>query len=68
LKGALDKILSPSVPPPFNANGTIEADGTFEDMSYLMPTANDAEFLQWLDKVEWDKGFFMPPSDTVEGF
>lgn len=68
LKGALDKILSPSVPPPFNANGTIEADGTFEDMSYLMPTANDAEFLQWLDKVEWDKGFFMPPSDNVEGF
>ena len=56
------------MPPPFNANGTLEADGTFEDMSYLMPTANDAEFLQWLDKVEWDKGFFMPPSDTVEGF
>jgi len=68
LKSALDKILSPSVPPPFNANGTVEADGTFEDMSFLMPTANDAEFLQWLDKVEWDKGFFLPPSDTVEGF
>jgi len=68
LKGALDKILSPSVPAPLQADGTVDADGAFEDMSFLMPTANDAEFLQWLDKVEWDKGFFMPTADAGAGF
>jgi hypothetical protein len=68
LKGALDKILSPSAPPAFNADGTAEADKAFEDTSFFMPTANDAEFLQWLDKVEWDKDFFNPVAEPGVGF
>lgn len=68
LKGALDKILSPSAPPVVNADGTAEADKAFEDMSFFMPTANDAEFLQWLDKVEWDKDFFNPVAEPSEAF
>jgi hypothetical protein len=68
LKGALDKILSPIVPPAFNAGGTVEADKAFEDTSFFMPTANDAEFLQWLDKVEWDKEFGYPVVEPGEGF
>jgi len=33
------------------------------------PTANDAEFLQWLDNVEWDKGMWLdsiPVSNNAE--
>lgn len=68
LKGAMDKLLSPSAPPLLNGNGTTEADRAFEDTSFFMPTANDAEFLQWLDKVEWDKGFFNPVVEPGEPF
>lgn len=68
LKGALDKILSPSAPPAFSTDGTGEPDRSFEDMNFFMPTANDAEFLQWLDRVEWDKGFINPVAEPVEGF
>lgn len=65
LRGALDKILSPSAPPPaFGVGGASETDRAFEDMGFLMPTANDAEFLQWLDNVEWDKGFMNPGTEV----
>jgi len=67
LKGALDKILSPSAPAAVSVRGHGDADRPFEDMSFYMPTANDAEFLQWLDNVEWDKGFFNPAIEAGEG-
>ncbi|KAM0722660.1 hypothetical protein Q7P37_002101 [Cladosporium fusiforme] len=67
LKGALEKILSPSAPAAISVRGQGDTERPFEDMSFYMPTANDAEFLQWLDNVEWDKGFFNPAIDTGEG-
>lgn len=53
LNRVLDQILSPSLPPLPNA-GTEKA---WDDMSFFMPTGNDVDFLQWLETVEWDKGF-----------
>lgn len=66
LKGALDKILSPSAPSAVNVGAAGETERAFDDMSFLMPTANDAEFLQWLDNVEWDKGFMNPVIEAGE--
>ena len=56
LKRVLDQILSPQ-PPPNVAN---EQAG-FDEMSLYFPTGNDADFLQWLENVEWDKGNWMNP-------
>jgi hypothetical protein len=38
----------PSVPPAFQEG---MADVAMDDMSFFMPTGNDAEFLQWLDNA-----------------
>jgi hypothetical protein len=65
LKSALDKILSPSVPPAFQEG---MADVAMDDMSFFMPTGNDAEFLQWLDRVPWDKGYINPVTEPGETF
>lgn len=63
LKRLLDKILSPDPMPQKQPNaGTLEHIDFGADMSGLcFPTGNDAEFLQWLDDVEWDRGSWMNP-------
>ena len=58
LKKVLDQILSPSQ---VLISGSSEQQ-TFDDMSLFFPTGNDADFLQWLENVEWDKGNYMNPS------
>lgn len=56
LKRVLDQILSPNS----GAHPTTgSADQAFDDMSLYFPTGNDADFLQWLENVEWDKGGFL---------
>ncbi|KAK5720374.1 hypothetical protein LTR17_015091 [Elasticomyces elasticus] len=56
LKRVLDQILSPQAPPnPANDQTA------FDEMNLYFPTANDADFLQWLENVEWDKGNWMNP-------
>lgn len=74
LKKVLDQILSPT--PFYNpaggagaqhgagGAGGAGADGpSFDDMGLYFPTGNDADFLQWLENVEWDRGNWMgaPP-------
>ncbi|RMY89464.1 hypothetical protein D0861_04237 [Hortaea werneckii] len=54
LKRILDQILSPH-PPALAAN---EQQPAFDDMNLYFPTGNDADFLQWLENVDWDKGLF----------
>lgn len=58
LKRLLDKVLSPEPVPSRQANaGNFDQIDFGTDMTGLsFPTGNDAEFLQWLDDVEWDKG------------
>ena len=51
LKRVLDQILSPNQGP---TAGSSEPPA-FDDMSLYFPTGNDADFLQWLENVEWDK-------------
>ena len=64
LKKVLDQILSPShIPQPGSSDPSV-----FEpDMSLYFPTANDADFLSWLENVEWDKQTFMNPTPSQEG-
>ena len=50
LKRVLDQILSPAQGP---MDSSSEAP-VFDDMSLYFPTNNDAEFLQWLENVEWN--------------
>lgn len=58
LKKVLDQILSPSqAPPPGSTDSTV-----FDDMPLYFPTGNDAEFLQWLENVEWDKPNYLTPA------
>ncbi|KAK4561393.1 hypothetical protein LTR86_004710 [Recurvomyces mirabilis] len=52
LRRVLDQILSPQLPPPIMPSGDQPA---FDEMSLYFPTANDADFLSWLENVEWDK-------------
>ncbi|CAK4031034.1 hypothetical protein AC578_3278 [Lecanosticta acicola] len=63
LKRVLDQILSPSQhpAPPRSASG--EA-GVFTD---YFPIGNDADFLQWLDNVEWDKNHWIDPALVAQG-
>lgn len=65
LKRVLDQILSPNVPPPMAATG----EGVnFDDSSLYFPIGNDADFLQWLEHVEWDKNQWIDPAvQQVEG-
>lgn len=60
LKRLLDKILSPA---PVLAINTVVTQpeaagvgGMLDDSALYFPTGNDAEFLQWLEDVEWDRG------------
>jgi hypothetical protein len=65
LKRVLDQILSPQPPPSVMPSGDQPA---FDEMSLYFPTANDADFLQWLENVEWDKAIapsFMPGSQDA---
>ncbi len=60
LKKVLDQILSPNQPV---MPGSSEFSENY-DMSLGFPTANDADFLQWLENFEWDKN--MIPSASQE--
>jgi len=56
LKRVLDKILSPDTPAA-TSSGAGSMDQTMvDDPNLFFPTGNDAEFLQWLENVEWDRG------------
>lgn len=54
LKRVLDQILSPPLAP-ITSSGHPQPPA-FDEMSLFFPTGNDADFLQWLENVEWDKG------------
>ena len=57
LKRVLDQILSPHVPSvPSNHQPPLD------EMSLYFPTGNDADFLQWLENTDWDKGNWMNPA------
>ena len=64
LKRVMDQILSPN-PAPIPSSSEPGAP-TFDDMSLYFPTGNDADFLQWLENVEWDKQNWMNPSASQE--
>lgn len=55
LKRVLDQILSPAPRPPPHATATNAEQPVFDDVNFQFPTGNDADFLQWLENVEWDK-------------
>ncbi|KAF7196321.1 hypothetical protein HII31_02388, partial [Pseudocercospora fuligena] len=62
LARVLDQILSPNPPPPVSTSGE---QPIFDDSSVLFPIGNDADFLSWLENVEWDKNNWIdqpPPS------
>ena len=62
LKKVLDQILSPTVAPVPGMSDPVP----FDDMSLYFQTGNDAEFLQWLENVEWDKGGWVNPGASQE--
>jgi hypothetical protein len=51
LKKVLDQILSPTTAPPPPVDGLTGMD----DAGWGFPIGNDADFLSWLENVEWDK-------------
>nr|POF06872.1 hypothetical protein CFP56_31496 [Quercus suber] len=56
LRRILDQILSPNPLVATRPNGDpSQAQPIFDEMSVYFPTANDADFLQWLENVDWDK-------------
>ncbi|KAK5003227.1 hypothetical protein LTR16_006604 [Cryomyces antarcticus] len=54
LKRILDKILSPNPVPAMASAVTDQA--PVADLSMYLNAGNDADFLQWLENMEWDKG------------
>ena len=62
LKRVMDQILSPHAPPV----PTSSEPQAFDDMSFYFPTGNDADFLQWLENVEWDKQSWMNPTASQD--
>lgn len=62
LKRIIDQILSPT---PLPVLGSADPPA-LDDMDLFFPTGNDADFLQWLENVEWDKGNYMIPSASQE--
>ncbi|TKA77154.1 hypothetical protein B0A49_03641 [Cryomyces minteri] len=54
LKRILDKILSPNPVPAMAPAVTDQA--PVADLSMYLNAGNDADFLQWLENMEWDKG------------
>ncbi|PPJ54981.1 hypothetical protein CBER1_05643 [Cercospora berteroae] len=60
LSRVLDQILSPN-PLPSSAPATGEAAVYDDSSSTYFPIGNDAEFLQWLEHVEWDKNTWIEP-------
>jgi hypothetical protein len=62
LKRVMDQILSPHAPlVPSSSEPPV-----FDDMSLYFPIGNDADFLQWLENVEWDKQSWMNPSASQD--
>ncbi|EME84636.1 uncharacterized protein MYCFIDRAFT_203102 [Pseudocercospora fijiensis CIRAD86] len=61
LARVLDQILSPNPPPPVSTTGE---QPIFDDSSVFFPIGNDADFLSWLEHVEWDKNNWIdqPPA------
>lgn len=53
LETVLDRILSQ---PPRPAAGAAQTPEINNDTSLYFPTGNDAEFMQWLDNLEWERG------------
>ncbi|KAF2715841.1 hypothetical protein K431DRAFT_324170 [Polychaeton citri CBS 116435] len=53
LKRVLDQILAPSLPSIIAA--PTDAPPALDDMGLDFPYSNDADFLSWLDNVEWDR-------------
>ena len=62
LKRILDQILNPQFPP----MTTSSEQPAFDEMNLFFPTGNDAEFLQWLDQIEWDKGNWANAASSQE--
>jgi hypothetical protein len=62
LKRVMDQILSPHAP----LVPSSSEPAAFDDMSLYFPTGNDADFLQWLENVEWDKQSWMNPSASQD--
>lgn len=58
LKKILDKILAPHPP---SVSTALPPHQTALDTSLYFPTGNDAEFLQWLENVEWEGGNWFHP-------
>ncbi|KAI5357037.1 hypothetical protein Slin14017_G123580 [Septoria linicola] len=59
LTRVLDQILSPN--PPLPAMSASGEPSVYDDSALYFPIGNDAEFLQWLEHVEWDKNAWIEP-------
>lgn len=59
LKRVLDQILAPPPPPPMlpagAGAGEMLTGNTLNDSALYFSAGNDADFLNWLDTVDWDK-------------
>lgn len=60
LSRVLDQILSPN-PLHSSAPASREPAAYDDSSSTYFPIGNDAEFLQWLEHVEWDKNTWIEP-------
>nr|POF18029.1 hypothetical protein CFP56_13440 [Quercus suber] len=67
LRRILDQILSPHPPPAARSEGNAGPPlPVFDEMSLYFPTTNDADFLQWLENVDWDKsGNWIPGGEGL---
>ena len=63
LKRVLDQILSPNTAP---IPSSSEQPSAFDEGPLYFPTGGDADFLQWLENVDWDKQNWMNPSASQE--
>ena len=55
LKRVLDQILAPAQPPPLS---TSNEPFVYDDTALYFP-AGEADFINWLETVEWDKTNFL---------
>lgn len=58
LKRVMDKILSPPTPAsgPVAANNGNAAAADFGDPGFFANGTSDADFLNWLENIEWERG------------